>query len=282
MNIIKRLLYILSVAIFLFTSCELEVDDREKETGEIFLRSDANIDKLWVHLYSSVSYNGGLMDCATDNADYNTPGGLMTINEGTWNQYNNELDGNGTDWKRMYALLHDAAYFLWITDTTVTPRLTYEVYNVPSDRGMMTDYMQKRFNLRAYRIDAKFFQAYLTFELWKRYGMIPIVDREYNPGEALNLEQSGTVQVMEYISGKLDEVIAGLDSLQNYDGMGYYNSPYKNNLWEDRYYGRINKGIVLALKTRAFIYAASPLNATNPSANGYDQAYCDIAASTAA
>ena len=63
--------------------------------------------------------------------------------------------------------------------------------------------------------------------------------------------------------------------------LGYYNSPYKNNVWEDRYYGRINKGIVLALKTRAYLYAASPLNAPNPSANGYDQSYCDKAANAA-
>lgn len=282
MNSMNKLYNIFLTLVVLLSSCNLGVDLREKETEDIFIKSDTNVDKLWINLYSSFSYNGGWLDCATDNGDYNPPGGLKTINEGTWNQFKNELDGNGTDWKRMYALLRDAAYFLRITDTNVNPRFDYEEYNVPYDKGMMTDYYQKRFNLRSYRNDARFFQAYLTFELWKRYGKIPIVDKEYTLEETKQLKQAETKEVMEYITSKLDGVLSELDSLQVFDGKGYYKSPYKNNEWETKYYGRINKGIVLALKTRAYLYAASPLNAPNPSGNGYDQAYCDKAAIAAA
>ena len=63
--------------------------------------------------------------------------------------------------------------------------------------------------------------------------------------------QSNTKDIIDYIIGLLDNVIAQFDELSAMEGVEYV-----NNKWSDQHYGRITKGAALALKTRVLLYAA--------------------------
>lgn len=96
--------------------------------------------------------------------------------------------------------------------------------------------------------ELKFLKAFFYFELVKRYGGVPLLDRAYDLSENLNVPRSSFADCIDYIVGLCDEACPDL--------------PDPNNVS----FGRASKGAALALKARALLYAASPLyNGT-----GYD------------
>ncbi|MDO9634335.1 MAG: RagB/SusD family nutrient uptake outer membrane protein [Paludibacter sp.] len=92
--------------------------------------------------------------------------------------------------------------------------------------------------------EAHFIRAFLYFELTKRWGGVPIFDRPLELGvDELDITRSSYETTIEFIVDDCD-FAAGLLALEH---------PESET-------GRATKGAALALKSRALIYAARPLN----------------------
>lgn len=91
-----------------------------------------------------------------------------------------------------------------------------------------------------------FIRAFLYFELIKRFGGVPLLDRPYDKFENIDLPRNTYEECVSFIISDITEAIALLPETYN-------NSNY----------GRATAGAAMALKTRVLLYAASKLN--NPS-----------------
>lgn len=238
-----------------FASCDfLEVDDREMLTKDLVLKREDDTRGLWATLYSNLplgftSIAGtAMLASASDEADHNAPfHPVQNYNNGSWGPYNNPDD----NWNQMYAAIRNANNFLEVSDT-----ITYNEFKVVDP----TYYTTLTTNMKFYRLDARFFKAYFHYELWRRYGDIPIVDKTMTLQESYALTRQSSENVRKYILAELDAII-----------------PQMQVTWESSYMGRITKGAALALKCRVLLFAASPLN------NGgqYNKPLCEEAAKAA-
>ncbi|MBO9151761.1 RagB/SusD family nutrient uptake outer membrane protein [Chitinophaga sp. GCM10012297] len=80
-----------------------------------------------------------------------------------------------------------------------------------------------------------------------RYGGVPIVTQTLKTDDNLNIPRATLQETLDFVVKMADEAAAGLP-----------------DNWDAKYYGRITKGVALAVKARALLYAARPLfnNAT--------------------
>lgn len=94
---------------------------------------------------------------------------------------------------------------------------------------------------------ALFIRALCYFEMFKRYGGVPIVDFRFNldDPESLKVPRSTLEETVNFIL-KDTETAANL----------------LPNSWPSQYTGKITKGAALMLKSRTLLYAASPLSNT--------------------
>ena len=269
-----QILLIIFTTILLFTSCDdlFYVDDRERIDEEIVVSKNADVSAMWAYLYHGFTngfqhVNQAMLANACDEADLNQPfHSVQIFNDGSWNSINNPENYYYT----FYNQIRNACKFLQVTDTANNSRFTYEEYRL-ADPPL---YHRYRREMKAYRIDASFFKGYYHFELWKRYKNIPIINKVMTEEDAKTLKQNSSEEIIDYIIDLLDDVIAQFDELSLMEGVEYV-----NNKWSDQHYGRITKGIALALKTRVLLYAASPLNT---STGVYDKQLCEAAAKAAA
>lgn len=119
-----------------------------------------------------------------------------------------------------------------------------------------------------WRAEARYIRALLYFELVKRYGGVPLIgDKIFTLEDNLELPRNNFADCINYIVSECDAV---KDSLRLETGANYTTSDW----------GRIPKGAAIALKCRAYLYAASPLyngggvesNATLKALTGYPTA----------
>lgn len=236
-------------------SCDfLAVDDREMLTENIVLNKVDDTAAMWATLYSNLPMGftsiagNAMLASACDEADHNaTFNVIQSFNNGSWSAYNNPDDV----WADMYAAIHNANNFLEVSDT-----ITYNQYKIVDPIYYATITTDMKF----YRLDARFFKAFFHYELWKRYGDIPIVDKTMTLEESYALTRQKSDAVRAYILRELDAIIPDLKVT-----------------WESAYMGRITKGAAMALKCRVLLFAASPVN------NGgqYNAALCEQAAGVA-
>jgi len=92
------------------------------------------------------------------------------------------------------------------------------------------------------KAEAKFIRALNYFEMFKRYGGVPIIDHRIQLNENLNIQRSSVEATVNFIVKDCDEAIPDLPINQT----GILK-------------GRVTKGAALALKSKALLYAASPL-----------------------
>ncbi|MDR1091777.1 MAG: RagB/SusD family nutrient uptake outer membrane protein [Prevotella sp.] len=84
--------------------------------------------------------------------------------------------------------------------------------------------------------------AYRYEEMFKRYGGIPLVKKSLTVDEDIMIPRSSLEEVLEYVQTICNEAIAVLPD--NYD---------------NKYKGRITKGVAMAVKAEILMYAARPL-----------------------
>jgi hypothetical protein len=120
--------------------------------------------------------------------------------------------------------------------------------------GLDPDYIKQ------VKAEAKFVRALNYFEMFKRYGGVPIISKRIQLNDNFNIPRRSLKSVLDFILKDCDEAAPDLPDVQpaNFDG-------------------RATKGMVLALKSRTLLYAASPrFNTATPYLDfgGYDSLIC--------
>jgi len=116
--------------------------------------------------------------------------------------------------------------------------------------------------------EAKFLRAYYYFLLVKRYGGVPVVSKYYELGTTQTFSSGTFDECVTFIDKDLSDALATGDS----DFPKTYASTSSN-------FGRATKDVCLALRSRLFLYAASPL--FDATGNGKDKAKWQKAADAA-
>jgi hypothetical protein len=112
-----------------------------------------------------------------------------------------------------------------------------------------------------------FFRAWNHFEIAKYWGGLPYIDEVLNPESDMKLPR---LSFKETLMKVIDDLTEAADLLPE-----AWENPAVNT-------GRATKGAALALKSRALLYAASPLTGKLETGNAvYDAALCTQAAQTA-
>jgi len=238
-NTIKYILLIFFITTTL-AACEkyLNVVPAETiSTGDV-VGSIVNVEKIWANLYSrglqdfglteAGGYNGALLDACTDECKnhWENPTELQ-YNYGSWSAVNNPLD----NWNGAYQAIRLSYILLENIDQA----------SIPADK---VSYYQPR--IAGYKADAHFFIAMQYFELFRRYGAVPIIRRSYDINEVGSVSgaRSPVDSVVQFIASECDSAAAVLP-------LNYNDDPSE--------IGRITKGAAMSLKTIALLYAASPL-----------------------
>lgn len=238
----KKLFYILSVAL-LATGCNfLDFD----ESSSDYSRDDmyltySNIQKMLTNIYGYMpnkniyDVSDALRDCGSDDAEYGDPdASVQRFTNGTWSALNTVDD----KWSTMYSGIRSANEFLESIKTVDLSMYQYD-----------TKYQRWLEHLAYYPYQARVLRAYYFFELARRYGDIPMPLTMLTAEEANEIGKTPFDDVIDFIVSECDEAAKNLPD--TYVGL------------LDDETGRVTRGFALAVKTKALLYAASPLH--NPS-----------------
>ena len=238
----KKLFYILSVAV-LAASCNfLDFDESSSDySREDMYRTYSNIQKMLTNVYGYMpnkniyDVSDALRDCGSDDAEYGDPeASVQRFTNGNWSALNTVDD----KWSKMYAGIRSANEFLESIKTVDLSMYQYD-----------TKYQFWLEHLAYYPYQARVLRAYYFFELARRYGDIPMPLTMLTAEEANVIGKTPFDEVIDFIVSECDESANNLPD--TYVG-----------LLEDEV-GRVTRGFALAVKTKALLYAASPLH--NPS-----------------
>lgn len=233
MNIaIKKITYLLVLITTIMTSCEdhpFNLYPIENVSYDRIFSDSIRTIGVVNAAYSRLTYankyfriGGAMQACATDEAKLAEPStNIDNFINGRWDP-NNIPD---PAWIDMYEGIRHINQFLpfWVEKTKLP--LSETSYR------------------RTYS-ELIFLRAFYYFELFKRYGGVPIITKVLNPGDNMNIPRNTYSQTLDFI-------VSQCDLAATYAKLNYGNSPTD--------FGRVTKGAIYSLKSRALLYAASPL-----------------------
>lgn len=251
----KRFLLYIAAALMIscsLSSCESGFGDflnkqpsneltEEQVFGDWALMEQFHFDTYNFLRHGACRINNSWLDAATDLAEtsYGTAGTRTTFNIG--NYYGtggaNELTDTWEHYYRAIRKCNMVVYRLTTTDSTLV---------VPKPADLSQELYQSR--KTNYISEARFLRAYFYWELFLRYGPIPLVTDVLDPdGDLLsNYTTRPTVKeyVVDFILKELKECESGL--------LTYADTK------DATYAGRVNQPTARALYTRIMLYMASP------------------------
>lgn len=180
---------------------------------------------------------------------------IRGFNDGTWGPYSLVEDV----WSKNYDGIRIVNHWLEKADDIVMP-------TKPTISGTDVELLRTRERMKG---EARFLRAYFYFELVKRYGGVPLMTRRLTMDEAKEVVRASFDDCMEQIVADCDSAVNRLP--QKYDG-----TKGEEGFSDATQLGRATVGAAHALKSRALLYWASPLN--NP---GNDQTRYQKAAAAA-
>ncbi len=236
-NIVNQ--FFVFLLVILSFSCKKNVDDNMiHEGGEIFEEQfllnpnfvKVFLDNIYNHLQSryDLDFNGAMLAAASDeavNSDLNAS--IHTLTNGTWSPIRT-FDDN---YDNYYSGIRKANIFLKLIDQATVN---------PINNSINRDSTIKRMKGEAY-----FLRAFYHFELFKRYGAIVLATKDFDRNEDLNLSKNTVEECINQIVLDCDAAISGLPR---------WNSDHLGEV------GRATKVAAMALKSRVYLYAASPLH----------------------
>lgn len=227
--------------LFGFTNCsDLDYDEtsfnRKDDVFSDFARSKSFLNGIYAYLPTDFnSVDGAMRASASDEAEHvNDLSSVQQFNDGTWSAIQT-LDNV---WNNMYAGVRASNLFLKESAGQAFPELKYN--NNPDYKDIILQY-------KNYEYEARFLRAFFYFELVKRYKDVPLITTVLTPEEAINVKQTPFADVIKYIENECDAIASQLP-------LNYANFSSAKET------GRATRGAALALKARALLYAASPLN----------------------
>lgn len=230
----------------IFFSCEDDFLDRKLDTDlkedEAFI-SYSRIRDFGYGVYNFVPQgfnriDGSFFAAASDEAEHTwQSSNIHRFNQGAITPYNNPDD----QWNHYYEGIRRANMFLERTEgfKDVIVRDT-----INSDAK--AEYLRQCDDIDWMRQEVRFLRAYFHFELIKRYGGVPLIKSVLSLEDELDKPRNSYEECIQFIANECDAVA---DTVRT-EWVGH----------RDDEAGRITKGAVLALKSRALLYAASPLH----------------------
>ncbi|WP_289054828.1 RagB/SusD family nutrient uptake outer membrane protein [Carboxylicivirga marina] len=249
-----RFIYALIMSAVLLGSCEYldysEADllDKEDVYGE-FSRMKNVLTQIYTRLPDGfMDVSGAMRSSGTDEAIHvNSLSAVRTFNDGSWNA-NKPIDNQ---WVSMYNGIREVNSFLMEIEGETWEELQYD----PNYHFMMEEY-------ELYAYEARLLRAFFYFELYKRYGGVPLLGDEMLTEENANEVAHASAQdVIDYIVSECDAVAGVLPT--TYIGIGGGGNDQNNSGGDQT--GKTTRGFALALKARTLLYAASPLHNTDNS-----------------
>lgn len=212
-------------------SCKkfLDVVPTEITTSDDIWSNIENANKALAALYNVMPNNAFYSTMLWASSDeslnhWESPAELL-YNYGAWGPSNNPLD----EWGSRYSNIRAANFYI------------ANIEKVPLTANQVTYYTPIIPRLKS---EARFLRAFYYFELFKRYGALPIITDPLDLNDPRNAELSRNTAdaVVDFIVAELEEIAPLL--------------PLKYDVAD---VGRITRGAALALKSRTLLYAASPL-----------------------
>ncbi len=219
----------------------LELDESTGLTREEAYAYFDNVRGLTTYIYSQLpdelgGLDGALRESATDNSVYVwSNNNIHTFYNNAWNP-NNAIDNA---WEKNYGAIRACNSFL---ENYSAERLERFRWNETYEESIAKANM--------YGEEIRVLRAFFLFELAKRYGDIPLLTRTYTAEEINSVKKTPFIEVIRFICNECDAAGAKLPIDQK-------------KFWGET--GRVTQGTARALKSRALLYAASPLH--NPSTN---------------
>ena len=236
-----------------FVSCNyLDFDESTNRTEEEVFSTWDGLAEAVRTVYSFLpqdlgAIGGAMRDAATDNAVYVwSDNSVYRMYAGTWSPVNTVDDV----WADMYKGIFAANTYLETYDESLLKRFEQD-----------QDYEDNIRKVRMFQYEVRALRAFYYFELAKRYGDVPLLKANIPWQDANNVEKSSFSDVIDFVVSECSEVAPELPE----DHMDFMLET-----------GRVTKGMALALKSRALLYAASDLH--NPSG---DKALWEAAARAA-
>ncbi|MDP4273022.1 MAG: RagB/SusD family nutrient uptake outer membrane protein [Bacteroidota bacterium] len=229
--------------IVLISACNfLEPEALSLTTEEDVFSNYSNLTKLRNDMFNYLpgGYNtigNSWRACATDEAEeVGETENIQNFNSGNWNMYSNP----DNVWATNYKGIRKTFDFMQGSDT-----ITFSEYKNTDP----VSYSARVIKLKMWRAEAKFLRAFFYFELLKRYGGVPIVDRKF---DIVNDYAYLRSIKRNSFAENVENIVALCDSAAKY--LPVKQSDVANTDW-----GIPTKGAALALKARTLLYAASDL-----------------------
>lgn len=260
----KNILQLFTIISLLFIGCTknlLDTQIQQNFSEDLFLNSGpTNLRAFGMGVYDylpQLNRFGGnaLLAAGSDEADYAKFNNIQRFNSGAWDPFTNPDDV----WAHYYRGIRHANLFLEKT-TDFKKLIVVDTINNRANYVLDVDDFTK---LRA---EVRFLRAFYYMELIKRYGGVPLVKKVINENEAFGVTRSTFQECVDFIVEQCDS--AYLDLTNHYINYGIPSGQIfgKGDAGTDNNrLGRIEKPAAVALKLRALLYAASPLN--NPTGN---------------
>ncbi|MBB2144601.1 RagB/SusD family nutrient uptake outer membrane protein [Pedobacter sp. LMG 31464] len=176
-------------------------------------------------------HRGCVAQASDEAVSGNSEGTVTSLNRGLYHEHSTQASLNdiGDIWKRMYAgIAINNKMLANLSKVPPAPPATVPIFDPKRVEGEM-----------------RFLRAMSYFELTKRFGGVPIIDKVYEVKDDINIPRSSFATVTAFILSDLEIAINKLGEEGTYTASNY---------------GRPTVGAAQALKARVLLYAASPLN----------------------
>lgn len=236
---ISRYIITMCTAVLL-GGCSLNFDESNGNSKENVYAYYDYMAQLVSYVYSYLPtdldrVDGAMLESATDNSVYSwEENEIYHICNNVWSP----IKPVDTGWD-YFTAIRSANSFLENFDINKLKEFEFnDDYDEQLDKATLFPY------------EVRFLRAFYFFELAKRYGSIPLLTKTHEPEDINKVEPATYEEVIGFIVEECD-LIAGKLPVNHKEYRGET--------------GRVTRGTVMALKSRALLYAASPLH--NPSAD---------------
>lgn len=225
----------------------LGFDETTGKTKEEAYSYYDNMNQMVSYVYTFLPMDLGqvddaMMESGTDNSVYTWENNsIYYFTNGVWSPLKRVDDG----WN-FWTAIRSANSFLENFDIEALKRFEYN-----------DNYDEIVGKAEKFPYEVRFLRAFYLFELAKRYGDIPLITRTYNEDEINSVEKTSFSEVIDFIARECSEIAPELPVSQA-------------DFWGDT--GRATRGAALALKSRALLYAASPLHNSNNDLSKWEKA----------
>lgn len=237
----KRHIWIAGVLLAMCASCDDFLDYNENsdyDQNSVFNITWSNEDfvtGIYAYMPGALSdVDNALRSSGCDEAEFSVPtSGIHRFYDGSWSALNPVDD----KWSYYYAGIRRCNDYLENGTGKTWDQFLYD----KNYEKIMRKYRNLEWEVKGLR-------AYLYFELVKRYNRIPLVTKVLTEAEANAQKPVDYQTVVDFIVKECEDISTDGKLPVTYDGN------YDNET------GRLNRAFALALKARALLYAASPLN----------------------